>query len=99
MDCLLRDLRGSAASGVNSDPTETGKAPHGLAHGNSIYFVEFHETKLHIFSMNSLWSRKIFLPDGIFQPVFQVPKDVIQPFVVNISGIICDFVVICMHSR
>lgn len=46
MDCLLMDFRGSAASRENSDPTETGKAPQGWAHANSICRNEFHEVKL-----------------------------------------------------
>ena len=46
MDCLLMDFRGSATSRVNSDPTETGKAPQGLAHANSICRNEFHRLKL-----------------------------------------------------
>jgi hypothetical protein len=46
MDCLLMAFRGSAASRVNSDPAETGKAPHGRAHANSICRNEFHAVKL-----------------------------------------------------
>lgn len=46
MDCLLMDFRGSATSRVKSDPTETGKAPEGSAHANSICRNEFHAVKL-----------------------------------------------------
>lgn len=77
MDCLLSDFGGSAASRVNSDPTETGKAPRGWAHANSICRNEFHRTKLHIFSMTLLCTRKIFLPERILEPIFKVTQNVI----------------------